>query len=70
MTDRYKALVVTLDAPIRSDDAELVMNAIRAMRCVCDVSPIVDDASSHADRMMVRMVVLDKVHKAIIEATE
>ena len=44
MTDRYKGLVVRLEGNLRDDDAEAsVMQAIRAIRFVADVQPIMAD---------------------------
>jgi hypothetical protein len=39
MTDRYHALTVILDHDIRADDAEIIINAIRAIRHVLEVRP-------------------------------
>jgi hypothetical protein len=40
MTDRYAALVVTLKADIREDDAEPLIDAIRLLRGVASVRPV------------------------------
>lgn len=41
MTDRYYALTVVLDRDIRSDDAESLIAAIRLLRGVLSVEPLV-----------------------------
>lgn len=41
MTDRHTAYIVTLDQPIREDDAEQIINALRHIRGVIDVRPVV-----------------------------
>lgn len=41
MTDRYFALTVALDTNIRSDDAEALIAAIRQLRGVLAVEPLV-----------------------------
>lgn len=43
MTDRYHALTVVLDTDIRSDDAAQIIDAIRQVRGVLTVDPIVAD---------------------------
>lgn len=41
MTDRIYALTVALDRDFRADDAESLMSAIRNLRGVQDVTPLV-----------------------------
>lgn len=44
MTDRHTAYIVTLEDHIRSDDAEeSVLTALRTIRGVLDVRPVVAD---------------------------
>jgi hypothetical protein len=40
MTDRYHALTVVLDREIRTDDAEDIINAIKQLRHVVDVTGV------------------------------
>ncbi len=47
MTDRYHALTVTLERDIREDDAEHLINAIKMMRGVLDVSGEVSSIETH-----------------------
>lgn len=47
MTDRYHALIVVLEEPIRSDDAQPIIDAIRMLRGVIDVVPQVTDLDHH-----------------------
>jgi hypothetical protein len=42
MTDRYNGIVVIFDEPIREDDLEIWVNAIRIMKKVIKVIPIAD----------------------------
>ena len=44
MTDRIYALTVTLTEPIREDDAEAIINAIKLIRGVASVTPLVANA--------------------------
>lgn len=48
MTDRLKGVFVTFDRDIREDDAEHILNAIRMVKHVVDVQPLVSD---HVDEM-------------------
>jgi len=41
MTDRIYAYTVVLDREIREDDAEAITNAIRMIKHVADVTPLV-----------------------------
>jgi hypothetical protein len=50
MTDRIKGFVVTLDKDIRIDDVQEIMNAIKMVKGVIDVSPSVADADDHMNR--------------------
>lgn len=43
MTDRYSGFIVTLRNDLRSDDVEATLNALRMVKGVIDVSPIVSD---------------------------
>ncbi len=43
MTDRHSGYVITLDHDIREDDAEQVIAALRLIRGVVDVRPVVSD---------------------------
>lgn len=43
MTDRHAGYVVTLSEDIREDDAETIINAIRMVKGVINVRPIVSN---------------------------
>lgn len=43
MTERYSGYVITMAHDIREDDAEQVINALRLIRGVVDVRPVVAD---------------------------
>jgi hypothetical protein len=64
MTDRLKGVLVTFDGDIRDDDAEALVNAIRCMRRVSDVSPILTDYEDHMARARVRDELWQKVRDA------
>jgi hypothetical protein len=41
MTDRHAAYIVVLDRDIREDDAEGILNALRHIRFVAGVEPVI-----------------------------
>jgi hypothetical protein len=47
VTDRIKAYVVTLEADVREDDAEAITGALKCIRGVLSVKPVVADISGH-----------------------
>ena len=54
MTARYNALVVVLENDVRDDDAEPLMNAIRVLRGVADVSGNVASIESYTSDVRAR----------------
>ena len=54
MTDRYNSLVVTLEKPMRSDDAEFLINAIRMLKGVLKVKPGTDTSADYHAEQRVR----------------
>jgi hypothetical protein len=46
MTDRYEGFIVVLERDIREDAAEPIMDAIRLLKGVIDVKPVVPDIDS------------------------
>jgi hypothetical protein len=44
MSNRITAFLVTLEEPIHEDDAEITLAAIRQLRGVLDVQPVVGNA--------------------------
>lgn len=48
MTDRHLGYLVTLEQPTREDDAEATLAAIRQIRGVIDVRPVVSEAGQMA----------------------
>lgn len=43
MTDRHIAYTVLLKEPVREDDAESILNALRMVKGVAKVTPVVQD---------------------------
>lgn len=54
MTDRFDSLTVVLEADIRTDDAEHIINAIQLIKGVLSVDPHVRDLENHIAYMRVR----------------
>lgn len=48
MSDRYHALTVFLEEPLRDDDAELLIKAIRMLRGVMSVEPHITNVDAWA----------------------
>ena len=63
MTDRYHTLTVVLEKEIRSDDAENLINAIKMIRGVLDVSGNVIDMEGY----MAITVARDQMRKQIMD---
>lgn len=47
MTDRHAGYIVVLDKDIREDDAEATLTALRRVRGVISIEPIIVDSMSH-----------------------
>ena len=65
MTDRISALTVMLDRDIRSDDVEVLMDAIRMLRYVGSVEKHVATGEEQMARGRVAMKIGSKLHDAI-----
>lgn len=54
MTDRHAGYVVTLEQPIREDDAEPTLAAIRQIKGVLSVEPIINNGDLEVKEMVAR----------------
>jgi hypothetical protein len=54
MTDRIHAFTVVLDKDIREDDVQPILDAIKCIKCVASVTPIVANFEDHMARERVR----------------
>jgi len=62
MTDRHSGYVITLDHDIREDDAERVITALRQIRGVVDVRPVVaDGVAEYVTRTRAQVEFADKL---------
>jgi hypothetical protein len=65
MTDRVGSFLVTLEGDIRVDDAEATLNAIRMIRRVISVEPLISNIEQQVAEGRVRRELGDKILKAI-----
>lgn len=65
MTDRHAGYIVTLAEDWRDDDAEAIINALRMIRGVADVSPIVADYDLHIAEVRARDAWRKRIHKLL-----
>jgi hypothetical protein len=68
MTDRHVGYMVVLEKDTRSDDAEVTLNAIRQIRGVLGVTPVIREGmlQALADRMRMQ----NEVGSILIDAME
>lgn len=67
MTDRLKGVTVTFKTDIREDDAEATINAIRMIKGVLSVDPIMANYQDHVARVRLKHEISDKLYKVIEE---
>jgi hypothetical protein len=67
MTDRINGVFVTLEDDIRIDDAEHLLNAIRMVKGVVDVTPNVTDFNDHMAKVTAKIELGDKIMKVLRE---
>lgn len=67
MTDRIKGFIVTLDHDIRDDDVEGIMAAIRHIRSVTSVKPMVAGFEDHMARDRVRSELQLALNRAVAD---
>jgi hypothetical protein len=65
MTDRYNTLTVVLERDIRDDDAEYIINAIKMIKGVADVSGNIADNDFYAAQVRVRRDITDKIWEVL-----
>lgn len=66
MTDRLNGFIVTLETPMRDDDAESVLNAIRMVKCVLSVKPLATmDTAEFVIRQQVKAEMRAKLWDAL-----
>lgn len=61
MTDRYYALTVTLDRDIRDDDALPIIEAIKMIKCVRDVKPLISEPTIYIAQERAKIEIKEKI---------
>jgi hypothetical protein len=67
MTDRLKGVVVTFDRDYRDDDVEFILNAIRMIKGVCSVDPLMAEHDDLMNRQRLKHEMRGKLYDAIAE---
>ena len=67
MTDRFNGLIVVLEKDIRDDDAQCLLDAIRMMKGVKDVTGNVVDVDTYVTEARVRIELRNKLQQLISE---
>lgn len=65
MTDRHAGYIVTLGNDIREDDAECIINALRMIKGVISVRPIVSDVELMLAKDRVDLQWREKLHQLL-----
>lgn len=65
MTDRWRGFAVTLDHSMREDDAESTLEAIRHIKGVVSVEPVVDDIGQQMAEESARRKMRTKIYEAL-----
>lgn len=67
MTDRVKGFTVTLEKEIRTDDFEWILNAVKMIKGVQEVEPVINDGSEYITLMKRDREIREKLYKFITE---
>jgi len=65
MTDRHRGYIVTLEKDIREDDAEDTITALRSIRGVASVQPVVADHGAIMAYEQARMDLVNKLWEVL-----
>lgn len=61
MTNRLKWLTVVFENDVREDDAEVIINAIKLIKWVIDVSPAESTCEFHFEKQRLKYEYLTKI---------
>lgn len=70
MTDRLKGCTVAFDRDIREDDAEAILNAIRCLRHVLTVTPLISVSDDWVAEERARQQLGQKLVEMVYPATK
>jgi len=62
MTDRIKGFTVILEEPMREDDAEELMNAVRCMRRVGRVEPSLNTSNDYMNQIIAKQNLKSEIY--------
>jgi hypothetical protein len=65
MTDRLKGVTVTFNADIRDDDAEYIINAIKMIKGVLDVTPSISTGDDYMNRIRIQSEMEKRIFDAL-----
>lgn len=65
MTDRHAGYIVTLADDVREDDAEHVINALRMIKGVLNVSPVPADIELHMATERAKQEITTRFHEIL-----
>jgi len=65
MTDRAKGFTITLEQDIRVDNMDYVLNALKMVKGVADVKPIINDSSTFVAERRLATELRDKLYDFI-----
>lgn len=68
MTDRHSAYIVVLKDDIREDDAEFTINALRMIKGVASVEPVVADSDQQIAHLRVDREWRERILKLLKDA--
>ena len=70
MTDRFAGFFVTLERDVRSDDAEATLAAIRQVKGVLSVEPLVSTPELHVAHGRARYAIMERLSTILREYRE
>ena len=65
MSDRLNSLTVVLEKEMKTEDAELIINAIKMIRGVANIIPGKATSEGQIAREMARLDLIEKVYKLL-----
>ena len=65
MTDRHSGYIVVLESDIREDDSQNVINAIRMIKGVISVDPIISNVEIHIAKTRVKLEIAESLNSVL-----
>jgi hypothetical protein len=67
VTERHAGYIVSLDESVRDEDAEQIITALRQIRGVVSVRPVVEDVQAHIGQERARAELSSRITAALHE---